>query len=267
MRFLIFGDVVGEPGRQAINKALPLLKEEFKPDSVIINIENIAHGSGVSPATWEEASRWQADIYTLGDHAWGNVAGIPLLDDPKIPIVRPANYPDNVPGKGYRTFTNGALEIAVINLQGQVFFKNDPENPFRAMDELLELDDIKRSNIVLVDFQAEATSEKRGLGWHLDGRVSALWGTHTHVPTADAQILPKGTGYISDVGMNGNYVSIIGADKDGPLKSFKTQLKMKWTYDDVGPLEIGALVLDVDPKTGQTTSIAHVRKIIDATNT
>lgn len=265
MRFLIFGDVVGEPGRRAISRALPELREEHKPDSVIINIENMAHGSGITPDTWQEALAWEADVYTTGDHAWGNTAGIPLLEDSSLPIIRPANYrEDAVAGRGWHTFTSGALEITVINLQGQVFFRNDPDNPFLVMDELLERDEIKRSNIVLVDFQAEATSEKRAMGWYLDGRLSAIWGTHTHVPTADAQILPEGTGYISDIGMNGNYFSVIGIDRAGPLKSFTNQLKMKKTFDEVGPLEIGAMLLDIDPKTGQTTNIVHIRKILDA---
>lgn len=267
MRFLIFGDVVAEPGRRALTAMLPVLREEYQPDSVIINIENIAHGSGISPATFKEAQAWHADVYTTGDHAWGNSAGIPLLSNPKLPLIRPANYPATVPGRGYQVFTQGAFEVAVINLQGQVFFRNDPSNPFIVMDELLKKPEIKRAAIVLVDFQAEATSEKRGLGWYLDGRVSALWGTHTHVPTADAQILPQGTGYISDVGMNGNYYSVIGVDRSGPLKSFTSQLKVSKTFEEVGPLEIGALVLDVDPATGKTLHIAHIRKIVDATST
>jgi metallophosphoesterase (TIGR00282 family) len=265
MRFLIFGDVVGRPGRQALSQALPDLRREYRPDSVIINIENIAHGDGVSPDTWKEAEAWRADAYTTGDHAWGNASGLPLLDNPRLPIVRPANYPDGVPGRGWHLYTNGAWQIAVINLQGQVFFRNHPENPFRFMDACLARSDIQQAHIVLIDFQAEATSEKRALGWYVDGRVSAIWGTHTHVPTADAQILPQGCGYISDVGMNGSYHSVIGIDRAGPLRGFTSQLKAARTFDDGGPLEVGALLLDVDPQTGATTHIAHIRKILNAT--
>lgn len=264
MKFLIFGDVVGEPGRRAIDAVLPAWRAEHAPDSVIINIENIAHGAGISPTTVAHAMTWQANVYTTGDHAWDNKAGLPLLDDPKLPLVRPANYPAGVPGRGYHLFTQGAVTVAVINLQGQVFFKNHPASPFHTLDALLKQSDIAGATIKLVDFQAEATSEKRALGWHVDGRVSALWGTHTHVPTADAQILPNGTGYISDIGMNGNHHSVIGVDRATPVKMFLNQTPAKFSFDDVGPLEVGALLLDIDPATGQTTRIAHLRKILNA---
>ena len=265
IRFLVFGDVAGRPGREALNIALPKMREEFQPDSVIINIENIAHGSGFSPETWREAEKWGADAYTLGDHAWDNDASLPLLENKKLPIVRPANYPGQVPGRGYYVFTLGALEIAVINLQGQVFFKNHPNNPFHTLDQLLLVPEIKRANIVLVDFHADATSEARAMGWYADGRVSAVWGTHTHVPTADEQILPEGTGYITDVGMVGNYNSVLGVDKDGSLKTFLNQMKVRFTFDDPGSYEIGALVLDIDPQTSRTNHIAQIRKILNDT--
>jgi len=264
MRFLIFGDVVGQPGREAVNQALPALREEYRPDSVIINVENMAHGMGISPTTMEEALEWKADVYTTGDHAWDNAAGIALLADPKLPIIRPANYPPGVPGRGYHLYRSGAWQIAVINLQGQVFFKNDPENPFHYLDRLLAQDDIRQAKIVLVDFHVEATSEARAFGWHVDGRVAAVWGTHTHVPTADAQILPQGTGYISDVGMQGNYHSIIGGTRQ-LTKGFLQQTRVKFDVEDIGALEVNALLLDVDPSSGRTTNIAHIRKILNAT--
>lgn len=265
VRFLVFGDVVGRPGREALALALPQLRAELQPDSVIINIENLAHGSGISPETWREAERWRADAYTLGDHAWDNEASIPLLENKKLPIVRPANYPGQVPGKGYYVFTLGAYEVAVINLQGQVFFKNHPNNPFHTLDELLMVPEINRASIKLIDFHADATSEARALGWYADGRVSAVWGSHTHVPTADEQILPAGTGYITDVGMVGNYNSVLGVDKEGSLKTFLNQMKVRFTFEEVGPYEVGALVLDISPQTGRTTHIAQIRKILNDT--
>lgn len=264
MKFLIFGDVVGQPGREAITRALPDLRAEYQPDSVIINIENIAHGVGISPTTVEEARAWHADVYTTGDHAWDNKAGLPLLENTKYPIIRPANYPGNPPGRGYHIYQNGAVSIAVINLQGQVFFKNHPDNPFHVLDQLLSSSDIKSAQVILVDFHAEATSEKRALAWHVDGRISAMWGTHTHVPTADAQILVGGTGYISDVGMNGSYHSIIGVDPAGPMRSFLQQRPSAFEPVEGGPLEVGALFLDVDSTTGKTTTIAQIRKIMNA---
>lgn len=265
MKFLIFGDVVGRPGREAVTQALPELRKEYEPDHVIVNIENMAHGVGISPQTLEEAEEWKADAYTTGDHAWDNEQGIPLLDDPSLHIVRPANYPASVSGRGYVVFTSGDVRIAVINLQGQVFFRNSPSNPFHALDQILEQPEVKEASIKLLDFHAEATSEKRGMGWHADGRISAMWGTHTHVPTADAQILPHGTGYITDVGMNGSHHSVIGVDIAGPLKSFLTQTKVRKSFDSRGPREIGALFLDIDPISGRTTNIAHVRKILNHT--
>lgn len=262
VRFLILGDVVARPGREAISRALPALRRDFNPDHVIINIENIAHGSGIAPAPWQEAQSWNADVYTLGDHAWGNDAGHALLEDTSLPIVRPANYPDKKAGRGYHIFRSGAYHVAVINLQGQVFFDEPPENPFHVIDTLLEHPDITKADIRLIDFQAEATSEKRGLGWHVDGRISALWGTHTHVPTADAHILPDGTGYITDVGFCGNHHSVIGLDRRESVRHFLTGKKIRRSYDDGGPLEIGGAVIDIDPRSGHTTRIEHVRRII-----
>lgn len=262
MKFLIFGDVVGTLGRKVITQELPKLREEHDIDAVIVNIENMAHGRGISPDTMEEALAWDAFAFTTGDHAWDNAPGIDILSDPKVPIVRPANYPAPVPGRGYVVLQAGAFEVAVINLQGQVMFKNHPDNPFHALDEILKQPDVARSAIKLVDFHAEATSEKRGFGWYADGRISALWGTHTHVPTADAQILPKGTGYISDVGMNGAYESIIGMDPKVPVKQFLNQLRGKMEPPETGSMELNAVMLDIDPSTGKTTAIAHIRHIV-----
>lgn len=264
MKFLIFGDVVGRPGRLAVSKMLPQLREQYQPDSVIINVENIAStGMGISPKGFEEARKWRADVYTTGDHAWDNQKGVALMEKTENKIIRPANYPAGAPGRGYIIFNIGVYQVAVINLQGQVFFKNHPLNPFHILDELLQRPDIKAAHIKLVDFQAEASSEKRGLGWYVDGKISALWGTHTHVPTADAQILPGGTGYITDIGMNGNYRSIIGVDPRGPIQRFLTQVKGKMTVAETGALEVGALFLEIVPKTGQTTGIAQIREIVE----
>ncbi len=264
MKFLIFGDVVSKPGREAVARALPMLREEYQPDHVIINIENIAaNGMGVSQEGWAQARKWQADVYTTGDHAWDNKQGTELLTDPGNRIIRPANYPAGVPGRGWHVFTSGVYQVAIINLQGQVFFKNHPLNPFHALDDILKIPEIANAQIRLIDFQAEATSEKRALGWYADGKVSAMWGTHTHVPTADAQILPAGTGYITDIGMDGSYRSVIGVEPSGPLKRFLTQIKPDFIAQKDGPLEIGALFLEVDPASGKTTGIAQIRKILE----
>lgn len=262
MKFLVFGDVVGTLGRKVITQELSVLQKEHAVDAVIVNIENMAHGRGISPDTMQEAAAWNAFAFTTGDHAWDNTPGIDILSDPKVPIVRPANYPGHVPGRGYIVLQAGAFEVAIINLQGQVMFKNHPQNPFHALDEILAQPDVARASIKLVDFHAEATSEKRGFGWYADGKVSAVWGTHTHVPTADAQILPKGTGYITDVGMNGAYKSVIGMDPVVPLKQFLNQLRGKMEPPEEGPMELNALLLDIDPSTGKTITIAQIRRIV-----
>lgn len=264
MKFLIFGDVVGRAGREAIGRALPELTAAYEPDSIIANIENSAHGNGISPMVLNETKEWKTDVYTTGDHAWDNKAGIPLLSKSSPPIIRPANYPAAAPGRGYAVYTKGATTVAVINLQGQVFMKNQPNNPFLVLDDLLGLPEIAAAKIILVDFHAEATSEKRALGWYADGRVSAVWGTHTHVPTADAHILPQGTAYISDVGMNGNHQSILGMSTTSSLKRFLLQTPAKLEVDDPERLlEVGALLLEIDAGSGRAISIAHIRKIMN----
>lgn len=263
MKFLIFGDVAGRLGREGITRVLPLWRKEHAVDAVIINVENMAHGKGISPETMREAMGWKADVLVTGDHAWDNEAGIPYLDDTSIPIIRPANFGSGVPGRGYHVFQLGAYRVAVLQLQGQVLMRTDPTNPFHALDELLMEPDIQGANIILLDFHAETTSEKRGMSWHADGKISAMWGTHTHVPTADAQIMPKGTGYITDVGMVGGYHSIIGMDLPGPMRMFLTQLKTKMEPPTQGPIEINALLLDIDPTNRRTTAIAHLRKILN----
>ncbi len=262
MKFLVFGDVVGTLGRKVVSQELPKLREEYGIDAVIVNIENMAHGRGISPDTMQEAFTWNAFAFTTGDHAWDNAQGIDILSDVAVPIIRPANYPAPVPGRGYVVLQCGAFEVAVINLQGQVMFKNNPDNPFHAIDDILKQPDVARSAIKLVDFHAEATSEKRGFGWYIDGRVSAMWGTHTHVPTADAQILPKGTGYITDVGMNGAYESIIGMDPKVPIKQFLNQLRGKMEPPEAGPMELNAVLLEIDQLSGKTNAIAHIRRIV-----
>ncbi|MBI1834171.1 MAG: YmdB family metallophosphoesterase [Candidatus Andersenbacteria bacterium] len=263
MKFLVFGDVVGRVGRSAMTKILPQLRKEYKPDSVIINVENMARGKGITRNTMNEALTWKADVYTTGDHAWDNDGELDVLDDLSIPVIRPANYPAKTPGRGWHVFTNGAWQVAVINLQGQVFFRNHPRSPFEALDEILQKPDVAAAHIKLVDFHAEVTSEKRAFGWHADGRVSAMWGTHTHVPTADAQILPKGTGYISDLGMCGGHNTIIGMKPDGPMRMFLTQTKSKFEPPEEGSAEIGAMFIDIDPSSGKTTHIEHVRRIVE----
>ena len=266
MNILVLGDVVGEVGRRALSAVLPEWKKEYEADVVIVNIENMAHGRGISPNAFVEIAPLGISAYTTGDHAWDHKPGIPLLENPKNHIVRPGNYPDSNPGKGYTTFSIGAVQIAVLNLQGQVFFKNHPDNPFQALDALLKVPSVASSHVILLDFHAEATSETRAMGYYADGRVTAVWGTHTHVPTNDAQILTQGTGYVTDVGFVGGYDSIIGMEKRGPMRMFTTQIKDRFDPVESGPFEVNGLLIKTNPLkekgVARTNDIASLRKIL-----
>ncbi|XUX00368.1 MAG: TIGR00282 family metallophosphoesterase [Dehalogenimonas sp.] len=215
MKILAIGDIIGKPGRRAVKEILPALKLGLGIDFVIANGENAAGGKGLTPDTTEELFLYGIDVITSGNHIFAQSEIIPVLEGPS-PVLRPLNYPPGVPGKGF-VIVKGVL---VVSLMGRTFM-NTIDDPFRAMDALLDRLEKKPSHTV-VDFHAEATSEKQGIGWYLDGRVSAVVGTHTHVGTIDARILPGGTACVSDIGMVGPWHSIIGDDKDDVLKRFLT---------------------------------------------
>jgi len=241
MNILFFGDVVGRPGRQAIKKILPKWQKKYQLDFVIANGDNLAHGKGVTGNSLKEILETGVDLVTSGDHIWSKKDVIPLLENKETPLIRPANFPGEEPGQGYRLIQIRTKKILVVNLIGQVFMKQPGDNPFKAIDQILE--DEEDADIIIVDWHAEATAEKICMGWHLDGRVSAVLGTHTHVPTADAKILPKGTAYISDVGMVGPINSSLGADKDSTLNSFIKQEPFKYKIAD-GPVEVNAVLIE-----------------------
>ncbi|APV45499.1 hypothetical protein Dform_02196 [Dehalogenimonas formicexedens] len=215
MKILAIGDIIGKPGRRAVKEILPALKLGLGVDFVIANGENAAGGKGLTPDTAEELFSYGIDVITSGNHIFAQSEIIPMLEG-SAPVLRPLNYPPGVPGKGF-AIVKGVL---VVSLMGRTFM-NTIDDPFRAMDSLLSSLD-KKPNHVIVDFHAEATSEKQGMGWFLDGRVTGVVGTHTHVGTVDARILPGGTACVSDIGMVGPWQSIIGDDKDDVLKRFLT---------------------------------------------
>ena len=220
MLVLVIGDIVGKPGRRAIDKLLPGLREEFGFDLVIANAENAAGGLGLTPATAKELLDAGADVLTSGNHIWAQKEIFPYLDG-EMPILRPLNYPPGVPGKGY--LVRG--RVMVVNLMGRTFLGNS-DCPFRAMDQLLA--EVKpRPPVIIVDFHAEATSEKMAMGRYLDGRVSAVLGTHTHVGTVDAKLLPQGTAYITDIGMTGPVDSVIGNDVEAVIQRFMTGMPQR----------------------------------------
>lgn len=259
MKLLFVGDVVGKPGRKALGKHLPRIVDRKRIDYVVVNVENSAGGFGVTPDVLTEFEQLSIDCCTSGNHIWDKKEGLALLDE--VPnLLRPANYPDGNPGSGlFVGETPGGVRVATMNLEGQVFMK-PLESPFRVADRLLASlpEDV---NVVLVDFHAEATSEKQALGWHLDGRVSAVVGTHTHVPTADETILPQGTAYITDVGMTGPYNSIIGMRTDKVLRRFLLQSKSAFEVAK-GRVRLAAVVIDIDEDSGRARSIE--RLLIDA---
>ncbi len=252
MLILAIGDVVGKPGRQALDMFLPQIKKEYGIDLTIVNAENSAGGIGVTPETAEELLKAGADVMTSGNHIWAHKTILPCLDS-EMPLIRPLNYPPGVPGKGY-IIKNGVL---VVNLIGRTFM-NNYDCPFRTMDALLTQLENKPPTI-FVDFHAEATSEKVALGRYLDGRVTAVLGTHTHVGTIDAQILPKGTAYVTDIGMVGPTDSIIGDDPENVLQRFLTQLPHRLSAG-TGKSVINAMLVKVNDITGKAISIERIQR-------
>lgn len=256
MKILCIGDIFAKPGRRALQATLPVLKQELAIDVVVANGENAAGGRGLTVETSDEIFSAGVDIITSGNHIWEQREFVPRLDD-EAPILRPYNYPPAAPGRGV------ALrgDVAVINLMGRVFMGIDVDDPFRAVDRALE--EVAEQRIVIVDFHAEATSEKVAMGWYLDGRVSALVGTHTHVPTADARVLPGGTAFVSDLGMTGPRNSVIGMKTEQVLNRFLTQLPGRFTPEESGPRVFNSVLVDVDESTGKARSIERVDRYID----
>jgi len=223
MKVLFIGDIVGKLGRQAVKQIVPKLRKKHRVDLVIANVENLAHGKGITKDTFQEIKNIGIDIFTSGNHIWRRKEGLKLLEDEKLKILRPANYPPGVPGRGFIIATINNKKVLVINLIGRVFMSKDYDDPFRKFDETLaqtsEIDE------VIVDFHAEASSEKQAFAWHVAGRASLVLGTHTHVPTADAGLVSKyNLGYVTDVGMVAARDSILGVKKEEIIKSFLTQL-------------------------------------------
>jgi metallophosphoesterase (TIGR00282 family) len=252
---LVIGDVIGKPGRRAVNTLLPRLRQQYGLDLVIANAENAAGGLGLTLATAKELLDAGVDVLTSGNHIWAQSEIIPYLDS-DMPILRPLNYPPGVPGKGY--LITG--QTMVVNIIGRTFIGNF-DCPFRAMDKLLaELE--PRPSVIIVDFHAEATSEKIAMGRYLDGRVSAVLGTHTHVGTIDAQIFPQGTAYVTDIGMAGPIDSVIGDDAEAVLRRFLTMMPHRLSVGK-GRTIFSAVVVGVDENSGRATSIDRIYQEVE----
>ncbi len=255
MKILCIGDVVGAPGRRVFASVVPKLRAAGEVQAVIVNGENAAAGRGITPALADELLDAGADAITLGDHAWDQKEALALAASDR-PVVRPANCGSGAPGRGWRVVSTPVGRVCVVNLLGRVFM-NPADNPFEAVDALLA-GPVPRDVPVLVDFHAEATSEKIAMGWHLDGRVAAVFGTHTHVQTADAAVLPKGTGYITDLGMCGPVRSVIGREVAPVVRKFLGGMPQKFDVAG-GPAALTGCVFDVDPATRLCRAAAAVR--------
>lgn len=262
MNILFLGEIIGRPGREALAKIIPELKKKYQPDLIIANGENLAHGKGVTKKALSEVISAGVQVVTSGDHIWFQKEGIEILEEKKINLLRPANYPPGVPGRGYLVVNIGSRRVGIINLMGRVFFRESLDCPFRKADEILEELE-EKTDIVVVDFHAEATSEKIVLGFYLDGRVSAVIGTHTHVPTADEKILAGDTAYITDVGMIGARDSVIGTKKESALSQFLTQLPFKYELAEDSQVEVNYLFLEINDTNGKTKKIKRVSEVVE----
>ena len=259
MKVLFIGDIVGSPGRDIVKNVLTQLKLENNFDIVIANGENAAGGNGLTERAANELFDNGVDFITLGNHAWDKKDILSFIDKEER-IIRPANYPPGTPGKGYRIFTKNGIKLSIVNLQGRIYMQ-PLECPFRAIDNIL-LQIADQSKIIIVDMHAEATSEKVALGYYLDGRVSAVLGTHTHIQTADDKILPQGTGYITDVGMTGPYESILGVKKENIIARFLTQMPNRFEVA-TGMSQLNAVFIEIDDATGKTVKIERFQKYCD----
>ena len=251
-KILAVGDVVGNPGMERIRRSLRYLKRKINADFVVVNGEN-ASVVGITPEQAEEIFDAGADVITMGNHTFGKRELVPYLDDCQN-ILRPANLAPQAPGKGWGVFDTKVGPVAVIDLIGRCNMDYGPDNPFLQIDKILK--EVK-TKIVLVEMHAEATSEKLAMGYMLDGRISALWGTHTHVPTADAQVLPGGTGYVTDLGMTGPKHSVLGIRPELSIAKFRGDLTSRYQWAD-GPTKLEAVLFTIDSKTGLCRQVERV---------
>ncbi len=260
MKLLFLGDVFAKPGRQAVRHFVPKLIAREGVDVVVANAENSANGAGVTPDNADELLACEVDLLTSGNHIWSKREIIPYLERPSSRLLRPANYPRGAPGRGRGVVeTPGGLRLGVVNVEGRVFMGRTLDDPFRVAEEQVEALRAEGVRCILVDMHCEATSEKNAMGHFLDGRVSAVLGTHTHVQTADARVLPGGTAFMTDVGMCGPWDSIIGVKKDLVLQRFLTQRPVGFEPGKHDTHLQGALV-DIDEGTGKARSITRVQE-------
>ena len=255
MNVLMVGDVYGEPGRAAIQKLLPRLREQYAISLAVVNVENAAGGFGVTPPIAKAFLEQGVDVMTTGNHVWDKKEIVPHIVKENL-LLRPANFPEGTPGVGYVAIKAGPYRVGVVNLMGRVFM-NPLDCPFRKADEIVAVLG-KETPVILVDMHAEATSETLAMGWYLSGRVTAVVGTHRHVQTADERVLPGGTAYITDLGLTGPTDGIIGVDREQIIQRFMTQMPIKFETAK-GPAALHGVVIALDPETGRATDIQRLR--------
>lgn len=254
MKILFIGDIVGKPGRRAVAQFLAENKSKY--DFVIANGENLAAGKGMTFAKYEEVISAGVDYFTSGNHIWNNDEIIPHLNDPKVKVLRPANYPSSSPGRGFVEINIGDVKVLLLNIQGRVFMKDEIDDPFVIAKNIA---DENTDKIIIIDFHAEATSEKIALGYYLDGKVSAIIGTHTHVQTADEKILQNGTAYITDAGMTGAENSVLGVKKEIIIEKFLTQLPLSHKVA-TGESIFSGVEFEIDKRTKKALFIGRISK-------
>ena len=255
LRILMVGDVVGRSGRYFFMERTPELKQQLKLDMVVVNGENAAHGKGLTPGIFDELIRGGADVVTTGNHIWDNSTVLQIIDTEPF-LLRPANYPEDTPGKGFCIYPVGKKSVGVINMAGRIFMQPPMDDPFRLAEKIIR--NLKKNcDVILVDFHAEATSEKLAFAHYFDGQVTAIVGTHTHVQTADDKILPKGTAYITDLGMVGAENSILGMEIEPVIKRFITGRPSKFEVAE-GAAVYCALLIEIDNKTNRASRVKRI---------
>lgn len=262
MKILFFGDIVGKYGRLALAQELPNLKKKYSPDVILANAENLAHGSGLTEKTILEMRHIGIDFFTTGNHIFNNEKGLQYLKTKDAPVLIPANLQKNCPGKIYQIFNIKKTKILLINLLGQIFIKEKTTSPFLTADLIIKETKKEKPNIIIIDFHAEATSEKQALWYYLDGRVSAIVGTHTHVGTINPRISKNGTALAEDIGMVGAENAVLGDKKENILKRFLTKEKYPLEPEEKGPKIINAILLTIN-NNGLTKKIERIDQIIN----
>lgn len=256
MNILAVGDIVGTIGVKELQKKLQKVKQKYNVDFTIVNGENAAEGMGITEKNFKDILQAGADCVTMGNHTWGKKEIFKFIDDPKI--IRPANYPKSVCGKGYNIYNVNGKRVAVINAMGRAEINIMTDNPFEVVKEIV--DKIKKeADIIILDFHAEATAEKKAMGYYLDGEITAIFGTHTHTQTADEQILEKGTGFITDIGMTGPKNGVIGMDKDAALKRFVTSLPERYKIA-TGEAIFNSVLFEIDDESNKVRNILRVNE-------